>query len=86
MYTVISRFQLVCSYLSETVLGQVSVGESVPDLDTANETLQSTQAIFVSITVTFSTVLCVFSVIFVDLSFISSANICTLSLPLSLSG
>ena len=46
---VISKFQLVYSYLSEMmVLGQATVGESVPDLDTASETPLSTQAIFVS--------------------------------------
>ena len=49
---VISRFQLVCSYLSEMMvfIGQASVSESVPDLDTASETPLSTQAIFVSMT------------------------------------
>ena len=68
---VISRFQLVCSYLSEMmVLGQVSVGESVPDLDTASETPLSAQAIFVSMITLL--VLCIFTAIFVDLSFTSS--------------
>ena len=47
---VISKFQLVYSYLSEMMvfIGQASVSESVPDLDTASETPLSTQAIFVS--------------------------------------
>ena len=42
------------------VLGQASVGESVPDLDTASEVPLSTQAIFVSMIT-----LLVFAIIFV---------------------
>ena len=68
------------------VLGQASVGESVPDLDTASEAPLSTQAIFVSMIT-----LLVFTIIFVApihtfyivLSLSPSPLSLSLSLPLS---